>query len=42
MEGAVKVDATDARWLDQLSDGHVDDHEGTGERGARVFREGVA
>lgn len=42
IEGAVKVDATDARWLELLSDGHVDDQEGMGERGERDLRAGVA
>lgn len=44
MEGAVSVDATDARWdaFDETSDGHIDDHDGMGERGARpALRAGV-
>lgn len=40
-EGAVRVEARDARWL-EVREGHVEDQDGIGDRGARVFLAGVA
>lgn len=44
IEGAVRVEARDARCEDDTSDGHVvaaDDQEGIGERGVRALRPGA-